>query len=57
MILGHPEAVLSGKGVHETSLAQAAVKFIQEFELLTRIFLDNSCMKSFSGYGHVTFRS
>ncbi|KAJ8442860.1 hypothetical protein Cgig2_022226 [Carnegiea gigantea] len=57
MILGHPEAVLSGKGVHETSLAQAAVKFIQEFELLMRIFLDNSCMKSFSGYGRVTFRS
>ena len=57
MILGHPEAVLSGKGVHETSLAEAAVKFIQEFELLVRIILEDCCMKSSSGDGHVTFRS
>ncbi|KAJ8430497.1 hypothetical protein Cgig2_022527 [Carnegiea gigantea] len=57
MILGHPEAVLSQKGVHKTSLTEAAVKFIREFELLIRIILDDSYAKSFVGYGHVTFRS
>ncbi|KAJ8445603.1 hypothetical protein Cgig2_018544 [Carnegiea gigantea] len=57
MILGHPEVVLSGKGVYETSLTEVAIKFIQEFELLVKIILDDSYMKSFSRYGHVTFRS
>lgn len=48
MILGHPDAVLSGKGAHEIALAEAAVKFIQEFELLIKILLEGFCVKSAS---------
>lgn len=57
MILGHPDAVLSGKGGHETALAETAVKFIQEFELLIRIILEGCCLKSTSGNNRTTFRS
>lgn len=57
MILGHPDAVLSGKGGHETALAEAAVKFIQEFELLVKTILEGCCMKSASGDDRATFRS
>lgn len=57
MILGHPDAVLSGKGGHETALAEAAVKFIREFELLIRIILEGGCVKSASGDAQATFRS
>lgn len=57
MILGHPDAVLSGKGGHETALAEAAVKFIQEFELLITIILEGCCVKSASGDHRATFKS
>ncbi|XP_021760414.1 uncharacterized protein LOC110725234 [Chenopodium quinoa] len=57
MILGHPDAVLSGKGGHETALTEAAVKFIQEFELLIRIIIEGSCVKSTSGENLASFRS
>lgn len=56
MILGHPDAVLSGKGAHEIALAEAAVKFIQEFELLIKILLEDFCVKSASR-DNCTFRS
>lgn len=57
MILGHPDAVLSGKGGDEAALAEAAVKFIQEFELLLSLILEDRRMKSLSENGHVTFKS
>ncbi|KAL2893496.1 T-complex protein 11-like protein [Bienertia sinuspersici] len=57
MILGHPDAVLSGKGGHEAALAEAAVKFIQEFQLLITIILEGGGVKSASGDNHATFRS
>ncbi|KAJ8436939.1 hypothetical protein Cgig2_017364 [Carnegiea gigantea] len=57
MIVGHPDAVLSGKGVHETALAEAAVKFIQEFELLLEIILEGRSVKSSLDSSHMTFRS
>ncbi|CAL1352601.1 unnamed protein product [Linum trigynum] len=40
MILGHPDAVLSGQGERETALAKSAKDFIHEFELLIRIILE-----------------
>ncbi|KAF3787921.1 T-complex protein [Nymphaea thermarum] len=40
MILGHPEAVFSGHGEREVALAEAAMKFVREFEILTKIIID-----------------
>lgn len=40
MILGHPDAVFSGRGERESSLVKSARKFIQEFELLIKMILD-----------------
>ncbi|KAF9602130.1 hypothetical protein IFM89_025175 [Coptis chinensis] len=40
MILGHPDAVFNGQGVHEKLLAESAASFIQELELLIKIILD-----------------
>ncbi|GJS23453.1 T-complex protein 11 [Tanacetum coccineum] len=40
MILGHPDAVFSGQGERENSLAESAKKFVQEFELLISIILN-----------------
>ncbi|KAF8404280.1 hypothetical protein HHK36_009162 [Tetracentron sinense] len=40
MILGHPDAVFSGKGEREIALVESAVNFIQEFELLIKIIVD-----------------
>ncbi|CAN6458474.1 unnamed protein product [Victoria cruziana] len=40
MILGHPEAVFSGHGDREVALAEAAMKFVREFEVLTKIIID-----------------
>ncbi|KAK9758152.1 hypothetical protein RND81_01G210900 [Saponaria officinalis] len=57
MILGHPEAVLSGKGEHETGLADAAAKFIQEFELLIKVILEGGRIKLASKNNDLTFRS
>lgn len=40
MILGHPDAVFSGRSEREHALARSAEKFIEEFELLLKIILD-----------------
>ncbi|KAA3453995.1 T-complex protein 11-like protein 1 [Gossypium australe] len=40
MILGHPEAVLSGQGEREIALAKSAEAFVLEFELLVKIILE-----------------
>ncbi|XP_074330115.1 uncharacterized protein LOC141667492 isoform X2 [Apium graveolens] len=40
MILGHPDAVFSGRSEREHALALSAEKFIEEFELLVKIILD-----------------
>ncbi|KAH9618133.1 hypothetical protein KSS87_005800 [Heliosperma pusillum] len=57
MILGHPDAVLSCRGEDEIALAEAATKFIQEFELLTKVILEGGCIKSSSKSNNPTFRS
>ncbi|XP_074273348.1 uncharacterized protein LOC141596963 [Silene latifolia] len=57
MILGHPDAVFSGRGEDEIALAEAATKFIQEFELLTKVILEGGCIKSSSKSNNLTFRS
>ncbi|KAG4385811.1 hypothetical protein GLYMA_12G170100v4 [Glycine max] len=40
MILGHPDAVFSGMGECEITLAKSAQEFVQMFELLVKIILD-----------------
>nr|XP_029122495.1 uncharacterized protein LOC105051720 isoform X2 [Elaeis guineensis] len=40
MILGHPNAVLSGQGEREVALMESALHFVREFELLIKIILD-----------------
>eukprot|EP01018_Ginkgo_biloba_P023277 Gb_06651 [translate_table: standard] len=40
MILGHPEAVFSGRGDREIALAEAAARLVPEFESLIAIILD-----------------
>ncbi|KAL9229053.1 hypothetical protein vseg_004569 [Gypsophila vaccaria] len=57
MILGHPDAVLSGKGEHETGLADAALKFIQEFELLIKVILAGGRVTSPNSGSTLTFSS
>ncbi|XP_047339067.1 uncharacterized protein LOC124942580 [Impatiens glandulifera] len=62
MILGHPDAVFSGRGEREISLADSAKDFVKEFELLSRIILGGPIKNSDEGYkpGHskrLTFRS
>jgi hypothetical protein len=42
MILGHPNAVLSGRGEKEISLMEAASGFIHEFEILVKVILDGT---------------
>ncbi|KAK9929180.1 hypothetical protein M0R45_026286 [Rubus argutus] len=39
MILGHPDAVFSGQGELEISLAKSAEEFVREFELLVKTIL------------------
>ncbi|KAJ4824148.1 hypothetical protein Tsubulata_033615 [Turnera subulata] len=46
MILGHPDAVFSGHGEREVSLAKSAEEFIREFELLIKIILDGPVQSS-----------
>nr|XP_043623306.1 uncharacterized protein LOC122595075 isoform X2 [Erigeron canadensis] len=46
MILGHPDAVFSGQGERESALAKSAKKFVQEFELLINVILENSGKES-----------
>lgn len=40
MILGHPDAVISGRGERETALVNSAKKFVEEFDLLINILLN-----------------
>ncbi|KAH7432918.1 hypothetical protein KP509_07G046100 [Ceratopteris richardii] len=40
MIIGHPEAVFSSRGDHESTLSEAASKLLPEFEKLITIILD-----------------
>ncbi|KAG8364073.1 hypothetical protein BUALT_Bualt19G0088100 [Buddleja alternifolia] len=40
MIVGHPDAVISGQGEREMALVKAAEKFVKEFDLLIRILLN-----------------
>ncbi|KAH6811675.1 hypothetical protein C2S51_025437 [Perilla frutescens var. frutescens] len=40
MILGHPDAVISGQGERETALVNSAEKFVEEFDLLIKIMLN-----------------
>ncbi|KAE8721784.1 hypothetical protein F3Y22_tig00015129pilonHSYRG00017 [Hibiscus syriacus] len=46
MILGHPDAVLSGQGEREVALAKSAEAFVQEFELLIKIILERPIQNS-----------
>ncbi|CAN4110680.1 unnamed protein product [Withania somnifera] len=46
MVLGHPDAVFSGKGRREIALAKSAEKFVKEFELLVRIILNGAIQTS-----------
>ncbi|KAK8364309.1 hypothetical protein V6Z12_A03G221700 [Gossypium hirsutum] len=62
MILGHPEAVLSGHGEREIALANSAEAFVQELELLVKIILEGPIKNSDKGSGsalteRLTFRS
>ncbi|GAB2271898.1 hypothetical protein Dimus_006727 [Dionaea muscipula] len=61
MILGHPDAVLNGKGEHE-NVIKSAVKFIRELELLINIVLEGNNIAVHRGNSFlldhpVTFRS
>uniref|UniRef100_A0A5B7BYP5 T-complex protein 11 n=1 Tax=Davidia involucrata TaxID=16924 RepID=A0A5B7BYP5_DAVIN len=62
MILGHPDAVFSGKGEHEIALAESAESFVCEFELLIKIILDGPIQTTQDGTAssvpsRMTFRS
>ncbi|KAK8529904.1 hypothetical protein V6N12_060668 [Hibiscus sabdariffa] len=46
MILGHPDAVLSGQGEREVALTMSAEAFVQEFELLIKIILEGPIQNS-----------
>ena len=48
MILGHPEAVFSGRGDQETTLAEAAARLIPEFESLITTILEGPSSSSLS---------
>ncbi|MQL83415.1 hypothetical protein Taro_015884 [Colocasia esculenta] len=60
MILGHPDAVFSMRGEREIALADSAVSFIREFELLISIILNggaNNVTLSRPSSVHVTSQS
>ncbi|KAG6414875.1 hypothetical protein SASPL_122249 [Salvia splendens] len=40
MILGHPDAVISGRGERERALVNSAKKFVEEFDSLMKILLN-----------------
>ncbi|KAE8056180.1 hypothetical protein FH972_012973 [Carpinus fangiana] len=42
MILGFPDTVISGNGVHEAALAESAANFTRDFELLIKIILEGA---------------
>lgn len=47
IILGHPDAVFSGKGEREIALAKSAEEFVQMFELLIKIILEGPIQCSY----------
>ncbi|KAL6491806.1 hypothetical protein OROGR_034059 [Orobanche gracilis] len=53
MILGHPDAVISGRGERETALVKSAEIFVKEFELLIKILLNGPMQVSDKESGHV----
>lgn len=62
MILSHPDAVFSGQGERETSLAKSAGEFVREFELLIKTILQGPVNSSeeesdSTSPKHITFRS
>ncbi|KAL8242403.1 hypothetical protein R6Q59_012705 [Mikania micrantha] len=57
MIVAHPDAVLSGQGECEAALAEAAKKFIHEFDLLINIILHRRFGESKPLLPTRTFRS
>ncbi|KAL6184098.1 hypothetical protein ACLB2K_045502 [Fragaria x ananassa] len=62
MILSHPDAVFSGQGERETSLAKSAGEFVREFELLVKTILQGPVNSSeeesdSTSPKHITFRS
>ncbi|KAL6297528.1 hypothetical protein ACE6H2_005670 [Prunus campanulata] len=62
MILGHPDAVFSGRGESEISLAKSAEDFVTEFELLLKVILEGPIHSSDDEADsalpkHLTFRS
>ncbi|XP_051144598.1 uncharacterized protein LOC127260738 [Andrographis paniculata] len=54
MILGHPEAVISGHGEREAALVKSAEKFVKEFELLIKILLNGPMQISDEESDHVS---
>ncbi|KAM2027904.1 hypothetical protein ACFX1T_020133 [Malus domestica] len=62
MILGHPDAVFSGRGEREISLAKSAEEFVRQFELLLKVIFDGPIQSSDDESDpalpkHLTFRS
>lgn len=55
MIIGHPEAVFSSRGEHETALSEAALKLVPEFEKLVSIILDGPASMSATGPSSPSF--
>ncbi|XP_078441249.1 T-complex protein 11 isoform X2 [Wolffia australiana] len=56
MILGHPDAVFSGRGEREIELADKALSFVREFEILVRVSM-NGIQTSLDAEKRVSFRS
>ncbi|KAL6560701.1 hypothetical protein OROGR_004260 [Orobanche gracilis] len=54
MILGHPDAVISGQGEREAALVKSAEKFVKEFDFLIKILLLNGPLQvPNEEFGHV----
>ncbi|KAG8368800.1 hypothetical protein BUALT_Bualt15G0084400 [Buddleja alternifolia] len=52
MILGHPDAVISGQGERQMALVESAGKFVREFELLIKIILNGPLNVSDEKFDH-----
>ncbi|KAL6501274.1 hypothetical protein OROHE_024921 [Orobanche hederae] len=53
MILGHPDAVISGQGEREAALVKSAEKFVKEFDFLITILLNGPLQVPDEDSGHV----
>lgn len=53
MILGHPDAVISGQGEREMALVKSAEKFVKEYDLLIKILLNGPLQVSDKESDHV----